>query len=76
LWYSAKIFLYAGALCIGLYLRFVMRAWQELFRILAAGPNADAEARLEREMVQSKRVAYVYWVVILSIAFLGATKPF
>lgn len=76
LWYSAKIFLYGGALCIGLYLRFVMRAWQELFRILAAGPNAQAEARLEREMIQSKRVAYFYWVVILSIAFLGATKPF
>lgn len=76
LWYSAKIFLYGGALCIGLYLRFVMRAWQELFRILAAGPNAQAEARLEREMIQSKRVAYFYWVVILTIAFLGATKPF
>ena len=76
MWYPAKIFLYAGALCIGLYLRFVMRAWQELFRVLAQGPNADAEARLEREMRQSKRVAYFYWVVILSIAFLGATKPF
>jgi hypothetical protein len=76
LWYPAKILMYAVALCIGLYLRFVMRAWQELFRILAQGPNAQAEARLEREMIQSKRVAYFYWVVILSIAFLGATKPF
>jgi hypothetical protein len=27
-------------------------------------------------MVQSRRVAYFYWVVILSVAFLGATKPF
>lgn len=76
LWYSAKIFIYAIALCIGLYLRFVMRAWQELFRILAQGPNAEAEAQLERELRQSKRVAYFYWVVILSVGFLGATKPF
>ena len=76
LWYSAKVFIYAIALCIGLYLRFVMRAWQELFRILAKGPDAAVEARLEREMVQSRRVAYFYWVVILSVAFLGATKPF
>ena len=47
-----------------------------LFRILAAGPNAEAEAQLERELRQSKRVAYFYWVVILSVGFLGATKPF
>lgn len=76
LWFSAKVLIYSFALCIGLYLRFVMRAWQELFRILAAGPNAEVEAKLERELRQSKRVAYFYWIVILSVAFLGANKPF
>lgn len=76
MWYPAKIFLYGGALCIGLYLRFVMREWTVLFRILAKGPNAEAEAQLEKELRESKRVAYVYWVIILTIGFLGATKPF
>ena len=76
LWYSAKILIYAFALCIGLYLRFVMRAWQELFRVLAQGPNAQAEAQLERELRQSKRVAYFYWVVILTVGFLGGFTTF
>ncbi len=76
LWYSAKILLYSGALCIGLYLRFVMREWTVMFRVLAQGPNPQVEAKLEKELRRSKLVAYFYWVIILSVAFLGATKPF
>ena len=76
LWYSAKILLYSGALCIGLYLRFVMREWTVMFWVLAQGPNPQVEAKLEKELRRSKLVAYFYWVIILSVAFLGATKPF
>lgn len=76
LWYSAKILLYSGALVIGLYLRFVMREWTVMFRVLAQGPNPQVEAKLENELRRSKLIAYLYWIIILSVAFLGATKPF
>ena len=36
-WFSIKMFLYSGALMIGLKLRFVMREWTDMFRILAEG---------------------------------------
>jgi hypothetical protein len=73
-WFSFKILIYSGLLVIGLYLRFVMREWTEMFRILAEGPNAEVETRLENELKRGRYVAYLYWVGILSVAFLGATK--
>ena len=76
LWYASKVLLYSFALVIGLYLRFVMREWQEKFRVLAQGPNPKVEATLERSLRRSKLIAYLYWIIILSVAFLGATKPF
>ena len=39
-------------------------------------PNAEVEAKLEKELRRSKLIAYLYWIIILSVAFLGATKPF
>ncbi|MEM1263166.1 MAG: hypothetical protein AAGH76_12275 [Pseudomonadota bacterium] len=74
-WYALKILIYALMLCIGLYLRFVMREWTDLFRVLAVDPNdAAAEETLERSIRRSRYVAYVYWIGIASVAFLGATK--
>jgi hypothetical protein len=70
------MFLYAFALCIGLGLRFIMRAWTVRFRRLAAGPDAAEEAALEREIGWGRMMAYVYWVTIAGVCFLGATKPF
>ena len=75
-WYGAKLGLYGFALCIGLGLRFVMRAWTTRFRVLAAGPNPAEEAALEREIRLARGMAYVYWITIASVCFLGATKPF
>lgn len=75
-WYPWKMILYAFALCIGLFLRLVMRRWTERFRILAAGPNAEQEAALEREIGQARLAAYIYWITIASVCFLGAVKPF
>ena len=75
-WYPAKITLYAFALCIGLFLRLVMRRWTERFRILALGPNAEQEEALRREIGQARIVAYVYWITIAGVCFLGAVKPF
>ncbi|KQP46243.1 hypothetical protein [Pseudorhodoferax sp. Leaf274] len=75
-WFSAKILMYSGTLVIGLYLRFVMREWTMMFRELAKGPNPKVEATLERSLRLSRFTAYCYWAIILSIAFLGAVKPF
>lgn len=75
-WYPTKMLLYAFALCIGLFLRLVMRRWTVRFRILAQGPDAEQEAALEREIAQARLSAYVYWITIASVCFLGSVKPF
>lgn len=75
-WYPWKIILYAFALCIGLFLRLVMRRWTERFRVLAAGPDAEQEAALTREIGQARISAYIYWITIAGVCFLGAVKPF
>ncbi len=76
LWYAAKLTLYGFTLCIGLGLRYIMRAWTVRFRILAAGPDAVQEAALTREFAYGRMLAYVYWVTIAGICFLGSVKPF
>ncbi|MFM7379208.1 MAG: hypothetical protein ACKO1O_13955 [Erythrobacter sp.] len=75
-WYPTKMGLYAFALCIGLFLRVVMRRWTARFRILALGPDAAQEAALAREIGQARIAAYIYWVTIASVCFLGSVKPF
>lgn len=76
MWFSTKILLFSGALVIGLLLRYIMREWTTMFRILAEGPNEEVENRLEKSLRFGRTLAYIYWVTILSIAFIGATKPF
>ncbi len=73
-WFSWKVLIYGLLLIIGLQLRYIMREWTELFRVLAAGPNAEAESTLEKSLRFGKRLAYVYWTGIATVAFLGATK--
>jgi hypothetical protein len=75
-WYPTKMILYAFALCIGLFLRYVMRQWTVYFRALAAGPDAAIQAKLDKEIAQAPIAAYVFWITISGICFLGATKPF
>lgn len=75
-WYPAKIGLYAFALCIGLFLRVIMRRWTVRFRKLAEGPDAAEENALEREIGQARIAAYIYWITISGVCFLGAVKPF
>ena len=73
-WFSIKILLYSVTLMIGLKLRFIMREWTTLFRVLADGPNPEAENQLEKSLAFGKKLAYFYWVTIASVAFFGATK--
>ena len=75
-WFSTKILIFSFLLMIGLYLRFIMRDWTIMFRILAQGPNDEVETKLERSINFSRYIAYLYWIGISTVAFLGATKPF
>jgi hypothetical protein len=74
-WYALKFTLYGFTLCIGLGLRWIMRSWTTRFRELAAGPNPSAQARLEKEISWGRMMAYVYWITIAGICFLGTVKP-
>ncbi len=74
-WFSAKLLIYALLLVIGLKLRFVMREWTDLFRRLATeGDSPQVEAILDKSIRQARSLAYVYWIGIAAVAFLGATK--
>lgn len=73
-WFSIKLGLFALLLVIGLILRFIMREWTTLFRILAEGPNVEAENRLEKSLKLGRTLAYFYWAGIATVAFFGATK--
>ena len=75
-WFSVKLLIFSGLLVIGLYLRFVMREWTVIFRILGQKQDDMLEQKLERSIRTSRFIAYIYWIGILSVAFLGATKPF
>jgi hypothetical protein len=75
-WYAAKVTLYGGLLIIGLLLRYIMRGWTEMFRILAQGPNEKVEAELNRQIQFGRGLAYIYWIGIAATGFFGAVKPF
>ena len=73
-WFSIKIMGYSLMLVIGLKLRFIMREWTEMFRVLASGPDTDVENSLEKSLRAGRRWAYVYWIGIGTVAFFGVTK--
>ena len=73
-WFSIKLGIFALLLVIGLILRFIMREWTTLFRILAEGPNTEAENRLEKSLSLGRTLAYFYWIGIATVAFFGVTK--
>lgn len=75
-WYAAKVALYGLALIIGLLLRFIMRNWVLLFRAIAAGPNPEAEAKLDKQLAIGRGLAYFYWVNIATVAYFGVAKPY
>ena len=75
-WFSAKMLIYALLLVIGLQLRFVMREWTVLFRRLAMeGDSPQVEATLDKSISFARKLAYIYWIGIATVAFLGVAKP-
>ncbi|SEK81215.1 hypothetical protein SAMN05216262_1034 [Colwellia chukchiensis] len=75
-WFSIKLLIFSFLLVLGLLLRFIMREWTVLFRRLdAEGDSPEVEEQLEKSIRFGRRIAYVYWIGILTVAFLGAVKP-
>jgi len=75
-WFSIKLLIFSLLLVIGLILRFIMREWTTLFRILdSEKDNPEVEERLEKSISFGRGIAYVYWIGILTVAFFGAVKP-
>lgn len=75
-WFAAKALIFSLMLVIGLYLRFIMREWTSIFRLLDEKEDDALEAKLDKSIRQSRKIAYLYWIGISSVAFLGAVKPF
>jgi uncharacterized membrane protein len=76
-WFSAKVLLYSLLLVIGLIMRFIMRHWTATFIELSRrGAVPELEAQLAREVGYGRKLAYLYWFGIASVAFIGVTKPF
>ncbi|MEM9303049.1 MAG: hypothetical protein AAGE01_13110 [Pseudomonadota bacterium] len=75
-WYAAKMGVYGVLLCMGLYLRVIMREWVGFFRILdAEGRNAEVEGKLDRSLARGRLLAYFYWIGIATVAYFGVAKP-
>lgn len=77
-WLAAKIFLFAVAVCFGVYLRSELKHWITGFGMIRAGGE---EAEKGNDMVaaallRSKRAALVLWFIVALIAFIGKVKPF
>jgi hypothetical protein len=75
-WYAMKVAIYGFALIIGLALRYIMRDWVMLFRRIATeGSTPEVEGKLTSALALGRKLAYLYWIVIMSVAFFGAVKP-
>jgi len=76
-WFAAKVLIYSLMLVIGLIMRFIMRHWTTIFIELGRrGAVPELETQLAREVGYGRKLAYLYWFGIASVAFIGVTKPF
>ncbi|MBR78309.1 MAG: hypothetical protein CMP02_02280 [Woeseiaceae bacterium] len=75
-WYAAKALIYGLLLIIGLLLRFIMKEWVILFRILDnEGSNVEVENKLSKSLAFGRFLAYFYWIGIATVAWFGVFKP-
>ena len=76
-WYAVKVTIFGGLLIIGLILRVIMRKWVLVFRrIDSEGTTPELEQTLSNTLRLGMNCAYIYWIGIATVAFLGVAKPF
>ena len=75
-WFSVKMTLFGCILIIGLIMRFVMVGWVKNFISLKVnGPSAAIDGSIHATLMMTRKFAYLYWVLIATMAFIGVTKP-
>jgi len=76
-WLAAKVTLFGCIMIIGLLLRFTMKNWAvAFFRLREEGSKPDIEEIFTTTLARARIYAYIYWVSIGTMAFIGVTKAF
>ncbi|WP_138378874.1 hypothetical protein [Luteithermobacter gelatinilyticus] len=76
-WFATKLVLFGFILIIGLSLRYTMKDWAVAFhRLEAEGSKPEIEHIFTSTLAKARKHAYIYWIGIGTMAFLGVTKPF
>ncbi|MBL4893614.1 MAG: hypothetical protein JKY59_01885 [Emcibacter sp.] len=76
-WFAAKLTFFGFILIIGLMLRYIMKNWAVAFhRLREEGSTPEIEYIFSSTLAKARKLAYIYWVCIASMAFLGVVKPF
>lgn len=76
-WIAAKLLVYAALLCVGLYLRISIKSWREGFTRLRAGESGpDIDALFIDGRRRAKYAAWLFWSLIIVMAWLGIRQPF
>lgn len=76
-WIAAKLLVYAALLCVGLYLRISIRGWREGFSRLRSGESGpDVDALFIDGRRRAKYAAWLFWSLIIVMAWLGVRQPF
>ncbi|MCP5471232.1 MAG: hypothetical protein H7A18_04010 [Sinobacteraceae bacterium] len=75
-WIAAKLLIYATLLGVGLWLRTVIRSWRLGFQRMRDGEDAGATAALfSASIKRGRRVAWLFWALIVAMAWLGINQP-
>lgn len=75
-WIAAKLLVYSALLGVGLWLRTVIRSWRLGFLRIRAGEDAATLAPLfEGSQRRSRGIAYLFWTLIVTMAWLGINQP-
>jgi len=77
-WLAAKIALYGLMVLSATWILRAADHWEPIFEMVRAGgaEKIEGEKRMKRNRINAGSAAGTLWVVVLLIAFLGATKPF
>lgn len=75
-WFAVKMTLFGSILIIGLIMRFVMVGWvKDFISLKADGASAAIDGKIYSTLMMTRKLAYLYWVLIGTMAFIGVTKP-
>ncbi|GMU76920.1 MAG: hypothetical protein AMXMBFR45_24110 [Gammaproteobacteria bacterium] len=76
-WIATKLLVYAALLMVGLYLRISIRGWRAGFARLRNGEQGPAvDALFANAHRRARYAAWLFWLLIITMAWLGVTQPF